>query len=131
MTDNISNEKLAFRLGELTDAVAENRVEKEFYMSIPARPDHDADLVMSLAASRLLEIDGYKSKIESLQAALLLSQESMVKLNGESKSLQANIDNQQFKIDNLMFEFCHNDMTNEQIENWKKYQVKVDQPSAE
>lgn len=31
----------------------------------------------------------------------------------------------EMKIDNLMFEFCPEEMTEEQIKNWDKYQAKA------
>ena len=37
---------------------------------------------------------------------------------------QKQIADQQFKIDSLMLEYCPKEMTQDQIDNWEKYQVK-------
>lgn len=56
--DIIPNEVLANRLDELSDAVTKGKVgiEREFYMSVPAQLDKDADLVLSEAAKRLRQL---------------------------------------------------------------------------
>lgn len=60
---DVSNETLCARLDELASAVSKGRdaILREFYMSIPARPDHDADLVLALAAKRIRELDDYQA----------------------------------------------------------------------
>lgn len=59
MSDRVETEVLVRRLNQLSDAVTKGRVgiEREFYMSIPARRDHDADLVLSEAADRILALE--------------------------------------------------------------------------
>ena len=37
--------------------------------------------------------------------------------------LQAQLDDKQFRIDNLMLEYCPDEMTDEQIKEWEKHQV--------
>ena len=53
-----NTDKLISRLNELSDAVTKGKeeIDREFYMSIPARPDHDADLVLSDAAMTIAEL---------------------------------------------------------------------------
>ena len=53
-----NTEKLIARLNELSNAVTKGKeaIDREFYMSIPARPDHDADLVLSDAAMKIAEL---------------------------------------------------------------------------
>ena len=53
--DEVPSEILCKRLRELANAVTkgEKGVRREFYMSIPAQVDHDADLVLSAAAKRI------------------------------------------------------------------------------
>lgn len=59
-SDEVPNEVLAARLRELVDFITkpskrdDERLPTEFYMRIPAEVDHDADLVMSEAARRLV-----------------------------------------------------------------------------
>jgi hypothetical protein len=60
-SDEVPNAVLAARLRELCDVITKpknresgERLPYEFYMRIPAEVDHDADLVMSEAARRLL-----------------------------------------------------------------------------
>lgn len=61
--DRVPTEVLAARLDVLSDAVA-NRQMNNFYMSIPARLDHDADLVLSEAGRRLLELESEIKKLK-------------------------------------------------------------------
>jgi len=51
----VPTEILCKRIDELSDAVTHGRESllREYYMSIPARLDHDADLVLSEASNRL------------------------------------------------------------------------------
>lgn len=51
---------LAERLRELAYAVTQgpDAVRRAFYMSVPARPEHDADLILSTAAGIVLDADG-------------------------------------------------------------------------
>lgn len=55
---DIPTENIAARLKELAHAVTQGRdaVSREFTMRIPAELDHDADLVLSEAARRLLAL---------------------------------------------------------------------------
>lgn len=56
--DYIPTGVLAKRLDELSDAVTKGASGMyEFYMGIPARRDHDADLVLAEAAKRLRELE--------------------------------------------------------------------------
>lgn len=59
MSDQVKNDVLVRRLNQLSDAVTKGRcgIEREFYMSIPARRDHDADLVLSEAADRITALE--------------------------------------------------------------------------
>lgn len=59
MGDRVETEVLVRRLNQLSDAVTKGRtgIEREFYMSIPARRDHDADLVLSEAAARITALE--------------------------------------------------------------------------
>lgn len=41
------------------------------------------------------------------------------------KELEKESEARQCKIDSLMLEYCPNDMTEEQIKNWEKHQIKV------
>jgi len=51
------------RLEELSNAVTKGRdsVSREFTMRIPAEVDHDADLVLSIAAKRLRELSQHNA----------------------------------------------------------------------
>jgi len=64
---DVSNETLCARLDELATAVSKGRdaILREFYMSIPARPDRDADLVLALAAKRIKEMERTIALMES------------------------------------------------------------------
>lgn len=55
ISDDVPSEVLCKRLGELSDAVTKGRkgIEREFYMSVPAQCDLDADLVLSASAKRI------------------------------------------------------------------------------
>lgn len=44
------------------------------------------------------------------------------------KELEATIEHQQFLIDNLMLEYCPDEMTKEQMDNWAKHQKVADSP---
>lgn len=41
------------------------------------------------------------------------------------RDLQAQIADKQFRIDSLMLEFCLDEMTKEQLDNWGKHQVRA------
>jgi len=57
-TDNIPSAKIVSRLRQLAHAATlGSNGHSEFYMSIPARPEHDADLVLSEAAMRIERLD--------------------------------------------------------------------------
>ena len=53
--EDVPTKVLCKRLKELSDAVTkgQKQINREFYMSIPARPHIDADLVLAEAARRL------------------------------------------------------------------------------
>ncbi len=57
--DRVPSDVICARLDVLSDAVTKGRagIEREFYMSIPAQLDHDADLVLSEAAKRIRELE--------------------------------------------------------------------------
>ena len=57
---------LAARLEKLSDAVTKGRksIDREFYMSVPAQVDNDADLVISEAARRIHHLE---SQLETLR----------------------------------------------------------------
>ena len=71
-TDRAIAEALAARLLELSDAVTKGKagIDREFYMSIPAQPARDADLVMSAAATHLTQMlderDALREFVESI-----------------------------------------------------------------
>jgi len=56
--DRVPTEVLCARLDQLATAVTKGRdgINREFYMSIPAELDHDADLVISEASKRLMSM---------------------------------------------------------------------------
>jgi len=66
-TDRVPTEVLAARLDELSIAVTQGKeaVSREFTMRIPAEMDRDADLVLSAAAKRLLELEQKMKECES------------------------------------------------------------------
>ena len=66
MADEIPSAVLAARLNELANAVTEGQkgIEREFYMSVPAQCDHDADLVLAAAAERIEELEHRISLLE-------------------------------------------------------------------
>jgi len=61
---DVPTNKIIDRLNELSDAVTKGRdtINREFYMSIPARLDHDADLILCEAAKRLEEFEKLKAR---------------------------------------------------------------------
>lgn len=61
---------LADRLDVLSNALTEGKkgMDREFYMSIPARPGYDADLVLSESARRLRELFDYVERLIKLAA---------------------------------------------------------------
>lgn len=61
------------RLNELVEAITRtgkfeqaspDRISSEFYMRIPAEPDHDADLVISWAVSRIEELEAENQRLK-------------------------------------------------------------------
>ena len=52
------SDKLVKRLRELSDAVT-RECWSEFYMRVPAEPDHDGDLVLMRAADRIAELEAH------------------------------------------------------------------------
>lgn len=56
--DEVPTEIICDRLEELSEAVTKGQesVAREFVMRIPAELDHDADLVLSIAARRLRQL---------------------------------------------------------------------------
>ena len=75
-SSNVPNEKLCLRLDELAHAVTKGHtcINKEFYMSIPAQLDVDADCVLSESANRIRaqdkEITSLRAELERKRAAL-------------------------------------------------------------
>jgi len=67
--DEIPSAVLMARLNELSDAVTKGQkgIEREFYMSVPAQCDHDADLVLAAAAKR---IEGLEHRVSLLEDEL-------------------------------------------------------------
>jgi chlorite dismutase len=57
------------RLNSLSDDVTKG-ITRNFGMSIPARLDYDADLVLSIAARRLARIDELEAKVKRLVSEL-------------------------------------------------------------
>ncbi|MEM8668755.1 MAG: hypothetical protein AAGG48_14640 [Planctomycetota bacterium] len=68
----LTNDELAGRLSELSDAVTKGKpaIDREFTMRVPAEPNRDADLVLAEAAKRLktlADLDMTQSQLFSLQ----------------------------------------------------------------
>ncbi len=57
MTDKTTIKALCARLRFLSEAVTKNTVHRHFYMSVPARPCHDADIVLDRAADLIEELE--------------------------------------------------------------------------
>ena len=64
--DEVPSAILCARLRELSSAVTkgEKGIKREFYMSVPAQVDHDADLVIGYAARRIEQLE---EKLKSLK----------------------------------------------------------------
>jgi len=64
--EEVPNETIIKRLNELTNAILKGRVsiDREFTMRIPAELDHDADLVLAIAAKRLTELQEENAKLK-------------------------------------------------------------------
>lgn len=64
--DEVPLEIICKRLKELSEAVTEGErgIRREFYMSIPAQVDHDADLVLAAAAKRIQSLSKTWIKVE-------------------------------------------------------------------
>ena len=45
---------------------------------------------------------------------------------GFYKDVKVLLDAQQAKIDSLMLEFCQEDMTDDQLNEWAKYQIRIE-----
>ena len=60
----VPTEKLSARLAALSKAIVERDV-NELTMCIPARPDRDADIVLSEAGRRLLEYEEIINQMEA------------------------------------------------------------------
>jgi hypothetical protein len=60
-------EKMCDRIRELVKAITEgpDAVRREFYMSVPARPDRDADLVLSAAVGAIATLEAQLSDAEA------------------------------------------------------------------
>ncbi len=58
--EDVPSSILCARLNVLSNAVTKGRkgIDREFYMSIPAQCDNDADLVISSAARRIIKLEG-------------------------------------------------------------------------
>ena len=56
---DVPNSVLCERLAQLSDAVTKGKkgIDREFYMSIPAQLDNDADLVISEAKIRIMKLE--------------------------------------------------------------------------
>jgi hypothetical protein len=57
------------RLNSLSDDVTKGKT-RNYGMSIPARLDYDADLVLSIAARRIAHIEELEAKVIELEASL-------------------------------------------------------------
>ncbi len=66
--NRIPSEVLCKRLDVLSDAVTEGRkgINREFYMSIPAQRDIDADLILSDAADRIREFEKENAELQEI-----------------------------------------------------------------
>lgn len=67
-----NTDKLISRLNELSVAVTKGKegIDREFYMSVPARPDHDADLVLSDAAMKIAELTKQRDRAKKCLTGL-------------------------------------------------------------
>lgn len=66
--DEVPSEVLCERLMELSDAVTkgEKGIKREFYMSIPAQVDHDADLVLAAAGKKIETLEKNQQNLAML-----------------------------------------------------------------
>lgn len=71
--DHVPTEVLCKRLDELSDAVTEGKdaIDREFYMSIPARLENDADLVISEASQRIKKLEADLEEMKLFRDNLL------------------------------------------------------------
>jgi hypothetical protein len=69
--------------------------------------------------------------VESKLPSFHLAVKELNKLESDVKVLEAERDNLQATIDELMLEYCPDDMTDEQLENWGNHQESVEEQDSE
>ncbi len=87
---------------------------------------HVDKLELAAEFCRQLQIENKK-----LKAATTECYEKNLDLNLENFELKANRDHLQFLLDSVMLEHCPDEMTEEQMDNWKKAQRVVDTADPE
>jgi len=72
-SEDVPTDILCKRLETLSDAVTKGKegINREFYMSIPSRLDHDADLVILEASNRIKYIQSENAKLKALNKEML------------------------------------------------------------
>jgi len=68
-SEDVPTSEICKRLDQLSDAVTKGHasINREFYMSIPARLENDADFVLSIASDRLMRAE---ARVEELEQAI-------------------------------------------------------------
>lgn len=72
--------------------------------------------------------NGFGKPIETKKRILIPEQE-YEELKSQVVELKLEVDAKQARIDELMLEFCPNEMSQEQLDNWGKHQVPADPQS--
>lgn len=68
-------------------------------------------------------VEALRAELEAEKAAHWRTCQTAAHEAEERDKLQAEVAAQQAKIDALMIEYCHEEMTGEQLANWSKHQV--------
>ena len=76
-------------------------------------------------------MDVFIADAKELEAKLAASRSEVRDADVKIAKWKAKLAHKQFEIDNLMLEYCPDDMTKEQFENWGKYQVPVEMEITE
>lgn len=81
ISDDVPSAIICKRLEALSDAVTKGQkgIAREFYMSIPAQCDHDADLILSAASKRINDLEKYKEFYNSVACLFAEGIEFMTK----------------------------------------------------
>ena len=67
-----------------------------------------------------------KNEIRVLEQQLEVATEFCRQYQIENAQLKAKLNHLQFLLDSVMLEVCSDEMTEEQMENWKKHQQRVE-----